>query len=236
MSNIKYSIICCYYNELNILKKKLTNFLNETKNLPFSFEILICDNNSKDGTKEFLKEIENLQHDRLKFIFNEKNLGKGGSIKKCINLSQGEFITIFDIDEYIISDLIKADKLLDDNKQIQFLVGSRVLHQKKFIYKKNYYGVRVITMLINFLYKTNISDSAGATKIFRKNIYKDLILKTNGFDFEFDVLCKFAKKGHQISEFPIEYFPRSIADGKKLRAFKDGFYILWTILKNFFSK
>ena len=65
---------------------------------------------------------------------------------------------------------------------------------------------------------------------------KDLILKTNGFDFEFDVLCKFAKKGHKISEFPIKYFPRSIAEGKKLRAFKDGFFILWIILKNFFSK
>ena len=46
---------------------------------------------------------------RLKFIFNEKNLGKGGSIKKCISLSQGEFIVIFDIDEYLINDLIKAD-------------------------------------------------------------------------------------------------------------------------------
>ena len=32
-------------------------------------------------------------------------------------------------------------------------------------------------MLINYLYKTNISDSAGATKIFRKNIYSDLTLK-----------------------------------------------------------
>jgi len=234
--NIKYSIICCYYNEINLLKNKLTGFLNETKNLPFSFEIFICDNNSTDGTKEFLKEMENKKYDNLKFIFNKQNLGKGGSIKKCIDFSQGEFIVIFDIDEYLINDLIKADKFLNINKQTQFLVGSRVLHQKKFIYKKNYYGVRVMTMLINYLYKTNISDSAGATKIFRKNIYSDLTLKTNGFDFEFDVLCKFAKNGYKVSEFPIEYFPRSIAEGKKLRALKDGSLILWTILKNYFFK
>jgi len=236
VSNIKYSIICCYYNEINLLKKKFTNFLNEVKNLPFSFEIFICDNNSSDGSKEFLKEIENEKNNKFKFLFNEKNLGKGGSIKRCIDLSQGEFIVIFDIDEYLTNDLIKADRFLDINKETQFLVGSRVLHQKKFIYKKNYYGVRIMTMLINFLYKTNISDSAGATKIFKKDVYKDLTLKTNGFDFEFDVLCKFAKNGYKVSEFPIEYFPRSIAEGKKLRALKDGSLILWTILKNYFFK
>ena len=234
MSNIKYSIICCYYNEINVLKKKFIPLLNEIKNLPFSFEIFICDNNSNDGSKEFLKEIEAKQTNGIKFVYNEKNLGKGGSIKKCISLSKGEFIVIFDVDEYLIDDLIKADNFLNINKQTQFLVGSRVIHQKRFIYKKNYYGVRIMTMLINFLYKTKISDSAGATKIFKKKIYDDLSIATNGFNFEFEVLCKFAKNGYDVSEFPIEYFPRSIAEGKKLRAFKDGSLILWTILKNYF--
>ena len=234
MSNIKYSIICCYYNEINVLKKKFIPLLNEIKNLPFSFEIFICDNNSNDGSKEFLKEIEAKQTNGIKFVYNEKNLGKGGSIKKCISLSKGEFIVIFDVDEYLIDDLIKADNFLNINKQTQFLVGSRVMHQKRFIYKKNYYGVRIMTMLINFLYKTKISDSAGATKIFKKKIYDDLSIATNGFNFEFEVLCKFAKNGYDVSEFPIEYFPRSIAEGKKLRAFKDGSLILWTILKNYF--
>ena len=45
-----------------------------------------------------------------------------------------------------------------------------------------------MTMLINFLYKTKISDSAGATKIFKKKIYDDLSIETNGFNFEFEVL------------------------------------------------
>jgi len=67
------------------------------------------------------------------------------------------FILIFDVDEYLIDDLIKADNFLNINKQTQFLVGSRVMHQKRFIYKKNYYGVRIMTMLINFLYKTKIN-------------------------------------------------------------------------------
>ena len=88
-------------------------------------------------------------------------------------------------------------------------------------------------MIINLLFNTNISDSAGATKIFKKSIYDKFKIKTNGFDFEFDVLCKFAKNGYKISDFPIDYFQRSISEGKKLKAFKDGTKILISIIRNY---
>lgn len=233
MPSKKYSIICCYYNEINILNKKFYNFIEDTKKFPFSFEVFVCDNNSNDGTKEFLKKIQSEKRENFNFIFNSKNLGKGGSIKKSIESSQGEFIMIYDIDEYLIEDLILADNILNKDKKIDFLVGSRTLQQKKFIYKKNYYGVKILTMLINLLFKTNISDAAGATKIFRKEIYDKLKTKTNEFDFEFDILCKYAKLKYKITDFPIKYFPRTFAEGKKLRAIKDGMLILKSILKNY---
>jgi len=236
MSNVKYSIICCYYNEINILNKKFIHFIEETKKLPFLFEVFVCDNNSDDGSKKFLKKIEEKKIENFHFIFNSKNLGKGGSIKESIKHSKGEFVMIFDIDEYLVSDLIVSDTILKNDKGIDFLVGSRTLQQKKFIYKKNYYGVRALTMLINFLYKTNLSDSAGATKIFRKSIYDKMEIKTNEFDFEFDVLCKFAKSEKKIADFSIDYFPRTFAEGKKLRAFKDGMLILRSILRNYLLK
>ena len=113
------------------------------------------------------------------------------------------------------------------------MVGSRVLEGKNYIYKKNYYGVRVLSILINLLFKTNITDAAAATKFFRKEIYDKLKVETNEFDFEFDLLCKYAIRKHNIAEFSIQYFPRTFEQGKKLRAFKDGLTILQAILKNF---
>ena len=52
--NKKLTIICCIYNELNILKKNL--FLIEKQFLkdPFFHEVIIIDNNSDDGSKKFL--------------------------------------------------------------------------------------------------------------------------------------------------------------------------------------
>ena len=91
MNNEKYeiSIVCCYYNEINILKKKFEKFISDRKKFNFSNEIIIADNNSSDGTVDFLSGIVNQNIENLKVIFNSKNLGKGGSIRKCTEIASG---------------------------------------------------------------------------------------------------------------------------------------------------
>ena len=125
MDEISYSIVCCYYNEKPLLEKKIGSFLEALKNLPFKNEVIFCDNCSNDGTTEILKKLELEQHKNLKFIYNEKNLGKGGSIKKAISSSTNKYIIIFDLDEYLIEDLIKGHKIIESDKKIDFLCGSR---------------------------------------------------------------------------------------------------------------
>ena len=132
----KYSIICCYYNELTVLKKKLNQFLNIAKKFPFTYQIFLIDNNSNDGSKLYLRDIKKKKYKNLRVIFNKKNLGKGGSIKKVCKLSKSEYCAIFDIDEYASSDLVKANEILNKNK-IDFLLGSRILLKNSFIYKIN---------------------------------------------------------------------------------------------------
>ena len=79
------------------------------------------------------------------------------------------------------------------------------------------------------LYGTQITDSETATKIFELNFQRINIL-TNGFNFEFELLCKFAKNKKIISEKNISYFPRSFAEGKKINALIDGLKILFIII------
>ena len=155
-------------------------------------------------------------------------------VLEYLELQKGKYIVIYDMDEYVYEDLIIADSLLKKNGDIDFLIGSRALEGKNYIYKKNYYGVRFLSILINLLFKTNITDAAAAIKFFRKEIYDKLKVETCGFDFEIDLLCKYAMRKHNIAEFPVQYFPRTYEQGKKVRAFKDGLTILRTILKNFF--
>ena len=225
------SIICCYYNEINLVKAKLDSFLKFIKKNNFDAEIIIVDNNSNDGTTDFLKKLSLSKHEiNIKFIFNEKNLGKGGSIKKACSIAKGKFMCIFDIDEYSYNDLLLGIKFVESH-EIDLLIGSRILENKKFIYKKNLYGVIALTNLLNKLFGLKLTDAAGATKIFKLDSYNLTKIHSSGFNFEFELICKFAKKNFSISEFYSNYKPRSFAEGKKLIAWKDGSKILIIILK-----
>jgi glycosyltransferase involved in cell wall biosynthesis len=205
-------------NEEKILKLKFDEFIKETKKLPFKHEVVICDNNSSDGTKDLLKNYQKNYDTGFKFIYNEKNLGKGGSIKKAISVTNNDYIVIFDIDEYFLKDLVRANKILKEDNSIDYLIGNRMGYGTKFIYK------------------INLSDIACGTKIFSRKIYNNFSYKKNHFDYEFEVLCRFAKAKAKFREYSILYNPRSFEEGKKIRALRDGTMILSTILSIFFKK
>ena len=85
---MKLSIIVCVYNEIETIEKILSKI--DEVNLPrnISKEIIIIDNNSNDGTKDFLKK--KITSDNYKIYYQEKNMGKGNSIIKGINEATGE--------------------------------------------------------------------------------------------------------------------------------------------------
>jgi O-antigen/teichoic acid export membrane protein/GT2 family glycosyltransferase len=81
------------HNRLNMLKKCVESFLKTTGN--FNFELIIWDNNSNDGTREYLSGLKKSDQ-RIKLVLHNKNAGtnaKGFSAEIC----SGEYI--FGIDD-----------------------------------------------------------------------------------------------------------------------------------------
>ena len=90
---MKISIIIPCYNEISTIDKILNKVIAQSK---FEKEIIVIDDFSLDGTREYLQNKGRSKIDKL--ILNEKNYGKGYSLRKGIEISDGDIILIQDAD------------------------------------------------------------------------------------------------------------------------------------------
>jgi len=209
------SIIVPVFNEektiLEVLKK-----LSDIKKLEYSSEVIVVDDGSNDNSSNILRDNKNLID---KLITNETNSGKGYSVKKGLELSEGKYIIFQDADlEYDPKDFIKFFKLIE-KFQPDLIIGSRLTYSE---YTRshnilNKFGNNFITLLFNILYNTTFTDIYSCYACFRKNLLNINSLQTSGFEQHAEILCKIVKRGKKFFEVPINYNGRNHEEGKKIK-------------------
>ena len=224
---MKVSIIIPCYNEQSTIKE-IINKINSQSNI--EKEIIVIDDFSNDKTREILeKDLKNNIH---KIILNERNYGKGYSIKKGIESASGDCIIIQDADlEYDPTDYTKLlDPIINDVADVVY--GSRFIgtNERRVLYFWHTIGNKLLTLLSNIFSNLNLTDMEVGYKVFKSNVLKDINLVENRFGFEPEVTAKIAKKNLRIYEVGISYFGRKYSEGKKI-TWKDGFSAIRCIVK-----
>jgi len=230
---MKLSIIIPVYNEKTTILTVLEqiNELNLYDNC--EKEIIIVDDNSFDGTKELLKNAEKKQKfDNCRYIYKEKNSGKGDSQRIAIPMCSGDFTIIQDADlEYNIKNINDLLKLLVKNN-FDAVFGFRKLKNVKFFslyFVFHRIAVMTLTILTNILYLSKIKDVATCYRLIKTSILKELKIKGKGFEYDFSMINKLLKKTKNIGQMQIEYNNRSFKEGKK-NTWIVGFYAIKRIL------
>ena len=230
----KLSIIIPAYNEKNtiqeLIKKVQAVFLPEIEK-----EIIAVDDGSTDNTRDLLKKISG-----IKYIFHDKNLGKGGALKTGFQNATGDIILIQDADlEYNPNEY---DRLIAPivSGRADIVYGSRFVgndpHRVLFIW--HYLGNRFLTILSNIFTGLNLTDMETCYKVFCKEAldsFKDK-LQSKKFGIEPELTARVAKGDWRIYEVGISYYGRTYEEGKKIN-WKDGLAAIWHIIRfNLFSK
>ena len=224
---MRVSIIIPCYNEESTIKQIINKINSETT---IEKEIIVIDDYSNDKTREILEnEIKQNVH---KIILNDKNYGKGYSIRKGIENATGDSILIQDADlEYDPSDY---NKLLQPIKKgiADVVYGSRFIgsSEKRVLYFWHTVGNKFLTLLSNMFSNLNLTDMEVGYKVFKTSVLKEIKLVENRFGFEPEVTAKIAKKDIKIYEVGISYFGRKYSEGKKI-TWKDGFSAIRCIVK-----
>lgn len=151
MSEKDVSVVIVNYNTMQMTNECIESVLKYTKRN--SIEIILVDNASTDGSKEFY-----LSDKRIKYVYSNENLGFGRANNVGIEAACGKYIFMLNSDTIVLDDVIRklfdfAEKNVDNNlgalgtclinreKQDALSFGQFVLSKR--IYRRLLEGLRI---------------------------------------------------------------------------------------------
>src|SRR4051812_47329296 len=223
------SVIIPAFNE----EKTLAQVIDRVTALPLRPQVIVVSDGSTDGTNEIIRDYD--RRGLVKGVVCEINRGKGAAIQEGLKHATQPYTVIQDADlEYSPE---QFELLLEPVRagRAQVVYGSRNLRhpevqKNEFTYIRFWLGGKVVTLFGNLLFGTHLTDEATCYKLFPTQLLRDMQLACRGFDFCPEVTAKSIRLGHRIYEVPIVYNPRSVDEGKKIRAWH-GIEALFVLLK-----
>lgn len=225
MSAMDVSVVIAVKNEEVYGESAVTSVL---KQAGLAHEVVVVDDGSTDGTREYLRSLE--LGDAVKIVFHERNQGKGAAIRTALQHADGRFSAILDADlEYAASDLGPLlQPLLSGDAKVVF--GSRAWTSQASFSFWYVVGNKAVTFATNLLYNSWISDVMTCHKAMSTELFRSLPLRERGFAIEPEIAARLLRSGVRIHEVPITYRARSRDEGKKLTSV-DGLRVLKTLLR-----
>jgi glycosyltransferase involved in cell wall biosynthesis len=227
-ASILLTVVVTVYDEINTIAESL----RQVEALDIVKEIIVVDNCSTDGTREFL---ENYGNKDIQMVLRDRNRGYGQSIITACEMARGKYLYIHNSDlEYDPSYSIQKVELAEQTG-CDAVFGSRLAKNTKGFLttacERPYFLAALIsTWMINLFYGKNFTDIIGS-KFYRVSSLKTLFpFDDITLTFDFELVSKLCKRGYQVLEIPVSYKPRSSREGKKIKFFHS-FPALWALLK-----
>lgn len=194
----------------------------------YKHRVVVVDNGSKDRTGQISKA-------KGAEVIVEPLRGKGRALRAAFKGLSGDFVFIIDSDyTYPATHIPEMLEKLEDGYDV--VMGSRLKGQMRngAMSKLNKVGNRLLALMTNVLYGTNISDPCTGYWGMKCEVVKSLELDAVGFEIEVDMLAQIARDGYKITEIPIGYRRRETPP--KLRSLRDGFKIGKMLLRKRFRQ
>jgi dolichyl-phosphate beta-glucosyltransferase len=210
------SIVIPSYNEQkNLSRGVLDNVVSYLKKQTFSWEIILSDDGSTDGTLDALKKFARA-HDHVRVLANE-HAGKGPTVQSGMLAATGSWQLFTDFDQS--TPLAEVEKLLGFNANFQVIIGSREIAgavRGDEPWYRHLMG-KGFNFLVQLFAVPGIYDTQCGFKLFSAAASHDLFSSlyvygrketrpdafTGAFDVEILYLAR--KKGYAVKEVPINW-------------------------------
>jgi len=232
------SVIIPAFNEAGRLPNTLELIEQFLSSQAFTYEILVIENGSTDGTLQIAQELhKKIRH--LK-VMHEETRGKGWAVRQGMLAAQGEFRFICDADLSMpIEEVLRfIPPQLEDSP---IAIASREAPGAVRYDEPEYRHLvgRIFNLLVRLLLLKGLNDTQCGFKCFRADAAQRIfpLVTITGWTFDVEALFIGRKLGYKIAEIPIHWYYKSNSRVNVLRdSIHMGLDLLKIRLNGFFGK
>jgi len=217
MNKVFLSVVIPSYDEMANLQKgvldKVEHFLSKKQ---ISYEVIIVDDGSTDGSVDFVKNFS-LTNPNFKLIENS-HLGKAGAVTTGVLSSKGDYVLFSDMDQATpIEEINKLLPYFDEGYDV--VIGSRKSQRKGSPWTRKLMAKGMVFLRTFLIGIHGISDTQCGFKMFKKDTAQKLFKIINklhkNFDaisgsnvsagFDVELLFIAENLGYKIKEVPVNW-------------------------------
>ena len=186
--------------------------------------IYVYDNNSTDRTCQ-------LARDAGAVVRRESRQGKGHVVCRMFADVEADVYVLVDGDGTY--DAASAPRMIEllRAEQLDMVTAVRVTSSRDAFRSGHRFGNRLLTSLVASLFENRFSDILSGYRIFSRRLVKSFPALVSGFEIETAVTVHALELQMPVAEVETPYKDRPEGSASKLRTYRDGFRILWTILR-----
>ena len=121
----KVSVIMGLYNAADTLAQAMESLLAQTLR---DWEIILCDDGSGDTTAELARAYRDRDPGRIRLLRNERNLGLGAALNRCLAVAEGAYIARMDADDVSGPERLERQAAYLDRHPDCAVVGCAMVH------------------------------------------------------------------------------------------------------------
>jgi dolichyl-phosphate beta-glucosyltransferase len=220
-SETSVSIVVPAFNEAGRIAesvRKIDVFIRESR---VPIELIVVDDGSTDNTAQI---VAGLNVKGLRLLHNDRNHGKGYTVRQGVLAASGEYVLFTDAD--LSAPIEELTRLLDiaTREGADVVIGSRAV-DRRYIEKHQSRGRELGGIFFNLMVRAflglQLHDTQCGFKLFHRERTRRIFEKqtTFGFGFDPELLFLAKRQGLKIREAPVRW---SHAEGSKVNFLRDG--------------
>ncbi|HJN85935.1 MAG: glycosyltransferase family 2 protein [Dehalococcoidia bacterium] len=223
------SIVIPAYNEEPRIGDTLERVIGFLNTRPYSWEVLVADDGSTDGTGRLVGGLAESQPNL--HLIKLAHRGKGSAVKNAMLAASGQYRFLCDADLSV--PIEQVERFLPPQIEgVDIAIGSREAPGARRIGEPNRRRLmgRVFNTLVRVLAVPRLQDTQCGFKCFRGEIAPDLFKRQtmNGFAFDVEILFLARRTGLAMQEIAVDWYYR---EQSKVRPVRDSLLMTLDLLK-----